>query len=84
MRFFVKKSSFFVVFEKVSGNVEKGAALLVQLMQDLEHMDIITKEIQDVEKDGDLMTHDIIKRLNQSSFSFIDKKDLYDLASRLD
>lgn len=84
MRLFVKKSGFFEMFEKVSENVQKGAALLVQLMQDLEHMDIITKEIQDVEKDGDIMTHDIIKRLNKTSLPFIDKKDLYDLASRLD
>lgn len=84
MRLFLKQIDFFELFDAVALNVTKGAALLVQLMQDLEHMDIILKEIQEVEKDGDTMTHDIIKRLNKTSATRIAREDLHALASGLD
>lgn len=83
MRLFSKDLEFISLFDEVAYNLTKGAALLVQLMQDLEHMDLILTEIQEAERAGDKLTHDIIKRLNTSSAKY-DKEDLYSLASRLD
>ncbi len=84
MRLFPKQIDFFELFDVAALNVSKGAALLVQLMQDLENMDLILKEIHEAEKEGDMMTHDIMKKLNKTFITPIDREDLHALASRLD
>jgi len=53
-------------------------------MQDLDHKDIILKEIGEAEKEGDIMTHDIIKKLNKTFVTPIDREDLHALAVRID
>lgn len=83
MRLFSRDLEFISLFDEVAYNLTKGASLLVQLMQDLEHMDMILTEIQEAERTGDRLTHEIIKRLNTSTAKY-DKEDLYSLASRLD
>src|SRR5512139_1639228 len=84
MRLFPKQIDFYELFEGAALNATKAAALLVQLMQDLDHMDIILKELGECEKDGDIMTHDIIKKLNKTFITPIDREDLHALAMRID
>src|SRR5208283_6038925 len=84
MRLFPKQIDFFELFDNAALNVSKGAALLVKLMQDLENMDLILKEIREVEQEGDMLTHDIMKKLNKTFITPIDREDLHALASRLD
>src|SRR5208337_2659741 len=84
MRLFPKQIDFFELFDHAALNVSKGAALLVQLMQDLENMDLILKEIREAEKEGDMMTHDIIKKLNKTFITPIDREDLHALATKID
>ncbi len=83
MKLFSNNTEFLKLFEDIAFNLTKGAALLVQLMQDIEHMEMILAEIQEVEREGDRMTHDLIYKLNQTSAK-MDKADLYALASSLD
>lgn len=84
MGLFPKQIDFFELFDSAAQNVAKAAALLVQLMQDLDNIDIILKEIHEAEKDGDIITHDIMKKLNKTFVTPIDREDLHSLASRLD
>ena len=42
------------------------------------------KEIYEVEQDGDMLTHDIMKKLNKTFITPIDREDLHALASSLD
>ncbi len=84
MRLFPKQIDFFDLFDSAAQNVAKAAALFVQLMQDLDNIDIILKEIHETEKEGDIITHDIMKKLNKTFITPIDREDLHSLASRLD
>ena len=84
MRLLPKQTDFFELFEAAASNVSKGAALLIQLLQDLDNMDIILKEIHEAEKEGDMMTHDIMKKLNKTFITPIDREDMHALASRID
>ena len=43
-----------------------------------------TVEINRLENDGDRITHDIIRRLNETFVTPIDREDIYELASALD
>jgi predicted phosphate transport protein (TIGR00153 family) len=53
----------------------------------MEHFDKaedLVKQIYEVEQEGDMLTHDIMKKLNKTFITPIDREDLYALASRLD
>ena len=84
MRLFPKQIDFFEIFEEASSNVVKTASLFVALLQYLDNIEIILKEIRDAEKEGDMLTHDIIKKLNKTFITPIDREDMHALASRLD
>src|SRR5436190_8186568 len=44
----------------------------------------LAREILICEQEGDRITHDIIRRLNQTFVTPIDREDIYELAGRLD
>jgi predicted phosphate transport protein (TIGR00153 family) len=84
MRLFPKEIDFFEVFDKVASNISNAASLFVSLMENFDNVDVRVKEIHELEQDGDILTHDIMKKLNKTFITPIDREDLYALASRLD
>lgn len=82
--FFPQQIDFFELFDKASRNVIKAASLLVAALQDMENLEIISKDIRETEKDGDMMTHDIIRKLNKTFITPIDREDLHALSVRID
>jgi len=82
--FFRKEIDFFEPFDKSARNVIKAASLLISLLQDMEHLEIISKEIRETEKEGDMMTHDIIRRLNKTFITPIDREDMHNLCVKID
>jgi len=84
MRLFPREIDFFEIFDKASLNLTKAASLLVTLMENFDNIEVRAKEIYEVEQDGDILTHDIMKKLNKTFITPIDREDLYALASRLD
>jgi predicted phosphate transport protein (TIGR00153 family) len=53
-------------------------------MENFDNVDARAKEIYEVEQDGDMLTHDIMKKLNKTFITPIDREDLHALASSLD
>lgn len=84
MKLFPKEIDFFEIFDKTSLNLSKAATLLVSLMENFDNIPARAKEIYEVEQEGDILTHDIMKKLNKTFLTPIDREDLYALASRLD
>lgn len=84
MRLFPKEIDFFEIFDTAAVNLTKAASLLVALMENFTDIDRKTKEIYEVEQEGDMLTHDIMKKLNKTFITPIDREDLHALASRLD
>jgi predicted phosphate transport protein (TIGR00153 family) len=81
---FPKTIDFFELFDHASRNVIKAASLLVAVLQDMDNLEMISKEIRESEKEGDMMTHDIIKKLNKTFITPIDREDLHALATKID
>jgi len=75
---------FFEAFVSMTREVQRGAALLVDLFAsnppDLE----LVAKIHEVENACDTITHDILQRLNQTFVTPIDREDVYALAKVLD
>ena len=75
---------FFDLFEEAGGNIERAAGLLEEMLRDYPERNELAREILICEQDGDRITHDIIRRLNQTFVTPIDREDIYALASALD
>ena len=81
---FPKQIDFFELFDHAARNVIKGASLLVAVLQDMDNLEMISKEVRESEKEGDMMTHDIIRKLNKTFITPIDREDLHALATKID
>jgi len=84
MKLFPKEIDFFEIFDRASVNVTKAAALLVSLMENFDNIEARAKEIYEVEQEGDVLTHEIMKNLNKTFITPIDREDLHSLVASLD
>jgi len=75
---------FFDYFERQSEHIIKAADLLKQLTYDFRDARAKAFAIKEVEHQGDLVTHEIVKKLNTTFITPIDREDIHDLATRLD
>src|SRR2546421_1422726 len=75
---------FFDLFEEAGGNILRAAGLLEQMLETYPDRSELARDILICEQEGDRITHDIIRRLNQTFVTPIDREDIYALASALD
>jgi predicted phosphate transport protein (TIGR00153 family) len=76
---------FFDLFEEAAGNGVRAADLLDQMLRAFpDRGDDLARDVLICEQDGDRITHDIIRRLNETFVTPIDREDIYELASALD
>src|ERR687888_1485396 len=79
-----REHEFFDLFEEAGGNIQRAAELLEQMLRDYPEKSELAREILICEQHGDRITHDIIKRLNNTFVTPIDREDILALASALD
>lgn len=84
MRIFPKKIDFFNTFDSALNNLSKGTEHFVLLLENFGEFKRRAQEIQDIEHEGDILTHDIMRQLNSSFLTPIDREDIHALASRID
>jgi uncharacterized protein len=75
---------FFSLFERAGTNIARATQLLDEMLADYPERRSLAHEIRDREHDGDQLTHEIIRRLNQTFVTPIDREDILQLASALD
>jgi uncharacterized protein len=76
--------TFFDLFIEAGQNTVHAARLLDRMMNKWPEESGISREILKAEQEGDRITHDIIKRLNQTFVTPIDREDIYGLATQMD
>jgi uncharacterized protein len=75
---------FFALFEQGGANVVRAAELLHEMLVSFPDRQELARDIVVCEHDGDHITHKIIRRLNESFVTPIDREDVLALASALD
>jgi predicted phosphate transport protein (TIGR00153 family) len=75
---------YFDLFSEAAGNVLRAADLLDQMLTTFPEHGDLAREILICEQEGDRITHDIIRRLNETFVTPIDREDILALASALD
>ena len=78
-----KEQDYFRMFSELAANLDAAAQLLVKFMNDgdREH---VAAAILEHEHVGDKIVHDIVRRLNKSFITPIDREDIYDLVATAD
>ena len=78
-----KEQDYFRLFSELAANLDAAPQLLVKFMNDgdREH---VAAAILEHEHVGDKIVHDIVRRLNKSFITPIDREDIYDLVATAD
>jgi predicted phosphate transport protein (TIGR00153 family) len=76
--------TFFDLFIEAGQNTLEASRLLDQMMATWPDSGELSKQIVDAEQEGDRITHAIIKRLNSTFVTPIDREDIYGLATQMD
>jgi len=78
-----KEHDYFRLFSELAANLDAAAQLLVKFMNDGDRQSIAAA-ILEHEHVGDKIVHDIVRRLNKSFITPLDREDIYDLVATAD
>jgi len=78
------ETTFFAMFNRQAENVHKSAKAMVEMLEHFGDPAAGAEKIKSFEHTGDLFTHDIMMRLNQTFITPFDREDIHELASTID
>jgi predicted phosphate transport protein (TIGR00153 family) len=79
-----RDEKFFDLFDEIARRLTRAARLQKQLFDEPTRIAEHVTAIKTVEHEADVLTHDVITRLNKSFVTPFDREDIHELASRLD
>jgi uncharacterized protein len=79
-----RDQTFFDLFIEGGQNAVRAAKLLDEMMHNWPESATLSREILLAEQEGDRITHDIVRRLNTTFVTPIDREDIYALATQMD
>jgi predicted phosphate transport protein (TIGR00153 family) len=83
-RILPREMSFFRMFTEQAENVQAGAQAMVDMLGNYGDPAAGANRVEAYEHAGDVITHDIMKKLNQTFITPFDREDIHELASRID
>lgn len=84
MRWIPRDEAFYDLFVEQAENLHRGAVELVDLFENYNDLEKKVASIKEIEHKGDIMTHEIVRRLNQTFITPFDREDIHSLSSALD
>lgn len=84
MRLIPRDEGFFEIFAEIAGCLTGAATRLSHLFSNPERLADLVKEIKDLEKKADTLTHSVSVRIDSSFVTPLDREDIHLLATRLD
>jgi predicted phosphate transport protein (TIGR00153 family) len=83
-RLLPKEEKYFDLFNRVVSHLSESARIQQKLFEDFDNRIEYADQIKQIEHICDELTHDIVKRLNQTFITPIDREDIHALATGLD
>ena len=84
LSFIPRERRFYGLFEQQAATIVRAASLLERALADVANLRACQREIKDLERQGDEITHEIVRTLNRTFVTPFDHEDIYALASGLD
>ena len=79
-----QEREYFRLFSEFAATLDQAAQLLSALMNDFGGLKSAARQMVELEHVGDKIVHDIVRRLNKTFVTPLDREDIYDLAATLD
>jgi len=79
-----RDTKFYDLFEQDTANLVTAAEKLVDLFNNYEDVEAKARQLKDLEHQGDTITHEIIRRVNLTFVTPIDREDIVLLAHAMD
>ncbi len=76
--------TFFDLFVEAGKNTVRTAKLLDEMMGTWPDAEGMAQQVVEAEHEGDRLTHEIVKRLNTTFVTPMDREDIYGLATQID
>jgi hypothetical protein len=83
-RFIPREARFFDLFEQQSQHILKAAELLHELIHNFADARSRLHAVKEIEHQGDQITHEVVRKLNTTFITPLDREDIHALATRLD
>ena len=79
-----REEKFFEMFNNMAENADATVALLVEMMEDFNDLRDRASTIKGKEHLGDTQIHDLVRKLNSTFITPMDREDIHHLASAID
>ncbi len=79
-----REEKFFEMFAEAARNIQVAARALIQMFKGFEITDEQWKAIEEFEHEGDKITHRILRKLNRTFITPIDREDIHHMTTALD
>ena len=83
-KFLPKEEKYFELFDRMADQINIAAAMLIKLFDDIGNVERHAEELKRIEHQADELSHDVMKRLNKSFITPIDREDIHALISAMD
>jgi predicted phosphate transport protein (TIGR00153 family) len=83
-RLLPREERFFDLFEEQAKNIVEAARRLREMIFDFSDAPAKALAIKELEHAGDVLTHDLVRKINTTFVTPFDREDVYALATRLD
>src|SRR5574341_1265079 len=83
-RLIPRETQFFDLFERQARHIVEAAQRLHEMIFDFSDAPAKAMAIKELEHAGDVLTHDLVRKINTTFVTPFDREDVYALASRLD
>lgn len=84
MRLVPRETKFYDMFVEMAENLISGAKVMAEVLGDFNDVPERVRQLKEIEKHGDDMTHAVILKLNQTFITPFDREDIHRLASTID
>lgn len=79
-----RKGEFFVLFEQHAQNAVEAAEALAKLFGDFTDIEGKVRDIHAIEHHGDKLNHEIVRHLNETFVTPLDREDIVGLGTKID
>ena len=83
-RFIPREESFYELFVQAAELMSQAAEVLLDIVTDFNDIDARARRLDDLEHEADEVTHEVMRRLNTTFVTPLDREDIHELATKLD
>jgi uncharacterized protein Yka (UPF0111/DUF47 family) len=84
LRLIPQNRAFFALFHRAGANLVEISELLHEMLAEFPERNDLRERILDLEHTGDDITHEIVRQLDSTFVTPLDREDIYALATRID